>query len=637
MDGSPPHISPRPIRRLPEAIANRIAAGEVIERPASAVKELVENALDAGARRIEIEIAGGGASLIRVCDDGHGIAADELGLALERHATSKIDANSLFAITSFGFRGEALPSIASVARIGLVSSTGGQAWEIRAEAGRLSPPRPAARPRGTTVEIRDLFFATPARLKFLKTTRAETQAVSETVKRLAMAAPGVGFRLSEVSDAPRVLFRVAPETGDAAAGRLARADRVIGQGFREACVEVAAARDDLSLTGHAGLPTAARGTAAAQHLFVNGRPVRDKLLSGALRAAYADLLPRDRHPAAVLFLDCPVEAVDVNVHPAKSEVRFRAPGAVRGLLVAALSHALAGAGHRADPIRSRAALGAFTPSTAKPNWGGRRHGSGAAEAARAGLLAQAPLPSTGMAEAAAPFQAQQDACGGPGEAAQTAIMSDPAGLTQPVNLAEPTSAPQRPVPPLGHARAQLHGTYILAETADGLVLVDAHAAHERLVYERLKAVRDGAPLQSQALLIPAVVELGAEGAERVRAAAPDLARFGLEIEPFGAGSVCVRAMPALLGQAAPEPLLRDLADELAESGTTGGLAARLDRVLATIACHGSVRAGRRLTVAEMDALLRAMEAEPKSASCNHGRPTSVHLPLAEIARLFERK
>ncbi len=594
MDGSIPQMS-RPITRLPETVANRIAAGEVVERPASAVKELVENALDAGATRIEIDIAEGGRGLIRVSDDGHGIAEGELALALARHATSKMDAGRLFEITSFGFRGEALPSIASVARLRLVSSTGADAAEIRAEGGRLGAPRPAARPRGTTVEVRDLFFATPARLKFLKSQRAETQAISETVKRLAMAAPQVAFRLSEMTEAPRVLFRAEAEPGGLAAGRLARADRVLGQAFRANAVAVEAEREGLRLMGHAGLPTASRGSASAQHFFVNGRPVRDKLLAGALRAAYRDLLPGDRHAAVALHLDCAPDRVDVNVHPAKAEVRFREPGIVRGLVISGITHALAGAGHRTATTLSTAALGRAAPAPPRP-----------AALAR-GIAAQAPFP--GLSEPAPqPFTPAPEAA------------------------PEPEPAADRP---LGQAKAQLDGTFILAEAADALVIVDAHAAHERLVYERLKTEHAAGQVRSQALLIPAVVEVG-DAAEALLAEAPALAALGLEIDPFGPGTLCVRAMPAVLGQADPAALVRDLADEIADQGTAEGLYRRIDRVLATIACHGSVRAGRRLTVPEMDALLRQMEAEPTSAQCNHGRPTSLRLGLAELAALFGR-
>jgi len=604
MDGTDLNISPRPIRRLPEALANRIAAGEVVERPASAVKELVENALDAGAREIAVAIADGGKTLIRVTDDGHGMEADALPLALERHATSKIDGEDLTRIASFGFRGEALPSIASVARVRIASrAAGADGWEIAADAGRVGRPRPAAQAQGTTVEVRDLFCATPARLKFLKSDRAETQAVADILRRLAVAAPWVGFRLTDVSGGGgRVLHAAERSLLPEAEGRLARADRVFGQGFAANAVAIEAEREGIRLTGHAGLPTASRGAAVAQHLLVNGRPVRDRLLTGALRAAYADFLARDRHPAAVLALDCPPEAVDVNVHPAKAEVRFRAPGVVRGLVISAITHALAGVGHRASTTLTTAALGAFRPSHAgaPPRPAGRD--------LWAGVAAQAPVGSRGL----------------------------PQGFAEPLPSPEADEVGEAPVPPLGHARAQLHGTYILSQTAEGMAIVDAHAAHERLVYERLKAERAMNGVRRQALLVPAVADLGPDRATAVLAAAATLETAGLEVEPFGQGAVCVRAVPALIGQADPVALLADIADELAESGTATALDRRIDAVLSRIACHGSVRAGRRLTVPEMDALLREMEATPHSAQCNHGRPTSVHLTLGQIDRLFGR-
>ena len=598
-----------PIRRLSEAAANRIAAGEVVERPASAVKELIENALDAGARRIEVAIADGGKSLIRVSDDGHGIPGGELALALARHATSKIDGSDLVHIRSFGFRGEALPSIASVARLVLSSRVAGaEGWQIEARAGAVGEPRPAARPPGTTVEVRDLFCAVPARLRFLRTDRAESQAVGEIVRRFAIAAPETGFVLRDVSGGGegRVTFRAEPEPVGPDA-RLARADRIIGQGFAANALAVEAERDGVRLTGHIGLPTFSRGAAVAQHLFVNGRPVRDRLLAGALRAAYSDVLPRDRHPVAVLAVDCAPEAVDVNVHPAKAEVRFRAPGVVRGLVISALTHALAEAGHRSATTVSQAALGAVSAGGTGAPW--RPAGPGAA-ARSAGLDLQAPV--SGFAEAAPP---------------------PPADVPTEEGKARPPAGDL----PLGEARAQLHGTYIVAETREGVVLVDQHAAHERLVYERLKAQQAEHGVRRQALLIPEIVELGADGAAQVLEAAGDLLSLGLEVEPFGAGAVCLRAVPALLGQADPERLLRDVADELAGQGTTGSLSARLDAVLSRMACHGSVRAGRRMSLPEMDALLREMEATPFSGQCNHGRPTQITLGLAEIERLFGRR
>ncbi|MEO0992857.1 MAG: DNA mismatch repair endonuclease MutL [Pseudomonadota bacterium] len=611
MDGSDPNISTRSIRRLPETVANRIAAGEVVERPASAVKELVENALDAGAREIRIAVADGGRTLIRVEDDGHGIAEAELALALERHATSKIDGSDLLAIRSFGFRGEALPSIASVARLLLISSTGEAAWEVRATAGRVEAARPAARPRGTTVEVRDLFFATPARLKFLKTDRAEAQAISETVRRLALFAPGVAIELRDVTgggEGRRVIWLPAERGADAA---LARADRIIGQQFAAHALPVDAEREGIRLAGHIGLPAQSRGAPVAIHLAVNGRPVRDRLLTGALRAAYADVLPRDRYPAVALDLRVPMEAVDVNVHPAKAEVRFRSPGVVRGLVLSAVTHALAEAGHRTGRRLGDGALG--SPLAAPPRGPALWPSRPPAAAREAAYAAQAPIP--GFAEASAPVRP-----------------------TSPEHTAtEPTPEPSETCPPLGHARAQLHATYIVAQTPDGIVIVDQHAAHERLVYERMKAERAETGVRRQALLLPAIVALEAGQAEALLAASEDLLALGLEIEPFGDGSICLRAVPAALDRADPEALIRDVADEITDRGTAETLARRLDAVLARMACHGSVRAGRRLSVPEMDALLREMEATPLSSTCNHGRPTSVALSLAEIERLFERR
>ncbi|MEM7188678.1 MAG: DNA mismatch repair endonuclease MutL [Pseudomonadota bacterium] len=604
---------PSEIRRLSEAAANRIAAGEVIERPASAIKELVENAIDAGAQRIDIAIADGGKTLMRVADDGIGISADQLPLALERHATSKIDGEDLVNIRSFGFRGEALPSIGSVARMTVISRpTGADAWEISVAGGALSEPRPAARAPGTTVEVRDLFYATPARLKFLRTDRSETQAIGETVRRLAMAEPGIAFTLSDVgSGEPRTLFKVDACQGDLFDARLARARAILGPAFAENAVAIEADREDIRLTGHAGLPTFSRGAAVAQYLTVNGRPVRDKLLTGALRAAYSDFLSRDRHPVAVLHLTCPADRVDVNVHPAKAEVRFREPGVVRGLIISAIRHALANAGHRATSTITEAALGAFRPETPAPPshrgpYSAQRPSGRAVEAA---LAAQAPA---GFGDVAAPGWASSQ-------------------VVPPEAPAEPSADL-----PLGTARAQVHENYIIAQTADGMVIVDQHAAHERLVYQRLKSQMADNGVARQALLIPEIVDLGTD-APRVLEQAEALAELGLVIEPFGPGAVAVREVPAVLGQPDAAALLRDIADEIADMGTADGLRARLDAVLSRVACHGSVRSGRRMGGEEMNALLREMEATPHSGTCNHGRPTWVKLDLADIEKLFGRR
>lgn len=584
------------IRRLPEAAANRIAAGEVIERPASAVKELVENAIDAGAARIAVGYADGGKTLIRVEDDGAGMTAAELPLALERHCTSKIDGSDLVDIRSFGFRGEALPSIGSVARLTLTSRAAGagEAWEMTVKSGSVGAPRPAARATGTTVEVRDLFHATPARLKFLRSDRAEAQAIGEVVRRLALAEPEVGFTLTDTGTG-RTLFRAEPEGGDLFDARLARAARVIGPDFAANAVAVEAEREGILLAGHAGLPTFSRGAPVAQHVTVNGRPLRDRLILSALRGGYADLLPRDRHPVVALHLTCPPERVDVNVHPAKAEVRFREPGVVRGLIVSALRHALAEAGHRAATTTGSAALGAFRPSMAPP-----------------------PRPAT--VSAAMTFQS-------PGFA------EDSARVEVPDETPAETEAEDCP---LGAARAQLHETYIVAQTRTGIVLVDQHAAHERLVYEKLKAQMAASDVARQGLLIPEIVDLG-DAAAAVLDAAGTLAELGLVVEPFGGGAVCVREVPALLGQADPTALMRDVADELADLGTADGLVARAHAILSRMACHGSVRAGRRMSGPEMNALLREMEATPGSGQCNHGRPTSVALGLSDIEKLFGRR
>ncbi|HBG98641.1 MAG TPA: DNA mismatch repair endonuclease MutL [Rhodobacteraceae bacterium] len=595
------------IRPLDAAAINRIAAGEVVERPASAVKELIENALDAGATRIEVGLSAGGKTRLRVSDDGHGIAPEALPLAVARHATSKIDGSDLVHIASFGFRGEALAALGAVGRLTVTSRVGDRpaAAMIAVDGGVAEPVRPAALSRGTVVELDRLFQAVPARLKFLRSDRAEAQAAGDVVRRLAMAAPGVGFMLRDL-DSGQIRFRADAEAGDLFAALPGRLAAILGPGFADNAVPVAAAREGLALSGFAGLPAFAKGAAVAQYLFVNGRPVRDKLLLGALRAAYADLIPRDRHPVVALYLDCPAERVDVNVHPAKAEVRFRDPGLVRGLIVAGLRHALAEAGHRSATTGSAAALGAFRAEQA----GARVYQMDrpGARAIASAYAAQAPQP--GFAETAVPF-ARADIARRAEEA--------------------PADAP------LGAARAQLHETYILSQTADGMVLVDQHAAHERLVYERLKAQAAAHGVPAQALLIPDVVALSTDDAERLLGAAADLARLGLEIEPFGPGAVAVRATPAPLGSIAAEPLLRDILDELVEAGDSGLLQARLDAVLSRIACHGSVRAGRRMTVDEMNALLREIEATPHSGTCNHGRPTWIELKRADIEKLFGRR
>ena len=617
MSSPSPKINAEPvqIRQLDEAAINRIAAGEVVERPASAVKELVENALDAGARRIEVAHAQGGKALIRVSDDGCGIPSGQLPLALARHATSKIDGTDLLNIHSFGFRGEALPSLGAAGRLTIVSRAAGcDAAEIAVTGGRVSDPRPAARDPGTTVTLRDLFFATPARLKFLRSDRAEAQAIADVVRRLAMAAPHAGVVLRDVTDGGtgRVSFRAEPETGDLFEALAGRLERILGHDFVENSVPLDATRDGLRLTGHAGLPTYSRGAAVAQYLFVNGRPVRDRMLAGALRAAYADLLPRDRHPAAALFIDCDTALVDVNVHPAKSEVRFRDPGLARGLIVSGLRHALAEAGHRAATTVTGTALGAFRPET--PGARVYQMDRPSPQARAANLQAQAPG-----------FDETQTAYSGRVEADSVETGAQRPDDTAPQSL------------PLGAARAQIHENYIVAQTETGMVIVDQHAAHERLVYERLKRQRDANGIARQALLIPEVVELSEADAARLLDAADDLAGLGLVIEAFGPGAVAVRETPALLGACDAGALLRDILDELSDGGDGSGLRARMDAVLSRVACHGSVRSGRRMSAEEMNALLREMEATPHSGQCNHGRPTWVELPLADIEKLFARR
>jgi len=606
-----PNISPnRPvIRQLDETAVNRIAAGEVVERPASAVKELVENALDAGASRIHVEVAQGGKGLIRVTDDGCGMGPEDLPLALSRHATSKIDGSDLLNIRSFGFRGEALPSLGAVGRLRILSRIAGDsAHEIRVTAGATDVVRPAALSRGTVVELKDLFFATPARLKFLRTDRAEMQAITDTIKRLAMAEPGVGFTLSDVSEAARVVFRADAEQGELFDALRARLARVMGREFIENALPIDTTREGLRLTGFAGLPTYSRGAAVAQYLFVNGRPVRDKLLNGALRAAYMDVLSRERHPAAALFLDCDPELVDVNVHPAKSEVRFRDPGLARGLIVTGLRHALAEAGHRASSTVAGATLGAFRPESVDPS---------------AARVYQMDRPSQATLDRSRAWQA-------PGLSETEPLWEAPSARVE-----DTPSDPALTSRPLGAARAQVHENYIVAQTDTGMVLVDQHAAHERLVYEKLKRQMAENGVATQALLIPEIVSLG-EDATRLLDRADDLATLGLVIESFGPGTVAVRETPAILGVVNAEAMLRDILDEIDGLGDSEALKGRVDAVLSRVACHGSVRSGRRMSADEMNALLREMEATPHSGQCNHGRPTYVELRLSDIERLFGR-
>ena len=597
-----PQIQPRPvIRQLDDAAINRIAAGEVLERPASAVKELVENSIDAGASRIEVVIADGGKTLIRVTDDGCGMTPSDLPMALSRHATSKIDGSDLLNIRSFGFRGEALPSLGATGRLTITSrAKDADAAMIAVAGGRAEGVKPAALSSGTVIELRDLFYATPARLKFLRTDRAEAQAVTDVLKRLAMAEPFVTFILRDASRGDnRTVFRADAETGDLFDALHGRLRSVLGKDFAENTLRIDTEREGFHLTGYAALPTYSRGAAVAQFLFVNGRPVRDKMLLGALRAAYMDVLSRDRHPVAALFVDCDPTLVDVNVHPAKSEVRFRDPGTVRGLIVSGLRHALAEAGHRASTTVANATLGAITPEQTTPR------------------VYQMDRPS--FSARSMTFQAQAP---GFGETPSARI--------------EPAVADEADDLPLGAARAQVHENYIIAQTENGIVIVDQHAAHERLVYEKLKAQMAENGVAAQALLIPEVVELSENDAAQLLEIADDLASFGLTIEPFGGGAIAVRETPAILGEVNAEAMIRDIVDELADQGDSASVRVRIEAILSRVACHGSIRSGRRMQAAEMNALLREMEATPLSGQCNHGRPTYVELKLADIERLFGR-
>ena len=626
-----------PIRRLPPQAVNRIAAGEVIERPAAAVKELVENALDAGAKRIEVRIERGGLGLISVEDDGGGIPKDELALAVERHATSKLWAEEtgevdLLNISTMGFRGEALPSIGAVARLAIVSRARGasDAWTLLVEGGALTPPSPSAwaslSDSGARIEVRDLFFATPARLKFMKSERAESMAIAETMKRLAMARPDVAFVLENDG---RSVLRLSAERDPENEGRRTRLAAILGADFAPNCLALDQVRTDVRLSGFAGLPTFSRGTGEYQHLFVNGRPVKDKLIVGAVRAAYQDLLARGRHPVVALFLDLPPSDVDVNVHPAKTEVRFRDAQLVRGLIVGALQHALAGAGHRASTTTAESALSAVRPHYA-PQPSLRMWGAAEDRVASSDFA----MPSGRVEDA---FSSPVRGGSGWREATDEGgsfLPSQSASLTAPPQVGEQSD---QEFFPLGAARAQIHETYIVAQTEDGIVIVDQHAAHERLVYERMKQMLSNGGVKRQALLIPEVVELDAAEADAILARAEELAQLGLVLEPFGGGAILVRETPALLGHLDAAGLLKDLADDIAELGEAHALKERLEEVCSSMACRGSVRAGRRLTGEEMNALLRNMEATPFSGQCNHGRPTYVELKLSDIEKLFGRR
>jgi DNA mismatch repair protein MutL len=603
-----------PVRQLPEQIVNRIAAGEVVERPASVVKELVENAIDAGASRIDIFTDGGGRRRIGVTDDGSGMSHADLSLAVDRHATSKLDDEDLLRIRTLGFRGEALPSIGAVAKLNIITRHASEphAWSLTVEGGTKSAIVPAALSGGTRVEVSDLFYATPARLKFLKTDRTEAEAIREVVRRLAMARPDIAFTLAGEERAPVTWAAALP----GAAGRLTRLGDILGADFRQNAIEVGAAREGVTVEGFAAAPSLTRANALGQYLFVNGRPVRDKLILGAVRAAYSDYLPRDRHPVVALFLTLDPEGVDANVHPAKTEVRFRNAGLVRALIAHALKEGLSREGKRTAANSDGAAISTFRPSLApRPtNWDWRRSPS---------RPATGRLPSFERAAVAAFSEPGQAAFDVGAPTADARFDDQPA-----FDLLDR---------PLGAARTQIHETYIVSQTRDGLIVVDQHAAHERIVYEKLKAslARDG--VQRQILLIPEIVELDDATVERLLARTGELASFGLAIESFGPGAVAVRETPALLGKANAGALLRDLAEHMAEWDEALPLERRLMRVAATMACHGSVRAGRRLKPEEMNALLREMEDTPNSGQCNHGRPTYVELKLSDIEKLFGRR
>ncbi|WP_417317031.1 DNA mismatch repair endonuclease MutL [Emcibacter sp.] len=620
------------IRRLSESTINRIAAGEVIERPASAVKELVENALDAGARNIGVMMARGGRELIAVTDDGCGMDRDELELAVERHATSKLREDDLTHITTMGFRGEALPSIASVARFAMSSRPQGsdEGWRMEIEGGKKKAVQPAAQGPGTRVEVRDLFFATPARLKFLKTERTEYSYALDVMKRLAMAHPEVAFSLS---DGERKSFQVSAAQGELLDSRLRRLSAILGHEFADNSLAIEVEREGIRLSGFAGLPTFNRGNAQHQYLFVNGRPVKDKLLTGAVRGAYMDYLARDRHPVLALFLEVPPELVDVNVHPAKAEVRFQDSALIRGLIVGSLRRALEGAGHRSSSTVADQALGAMRPELSEP---ALKPHSGMYQG-NYGRYRSTPSYPSGFADQASEFQRPLDQGRQYGLGEQ-----EEQPFAPPVGRHEAEQAPSANQPdltkyPLGAARGQLHETYIIAQTESGIVLVDQHAAHERLVYERMKKNMAETGVPRQTLLLPEVVEIDQGAADRLAARTEELSELGLVLEAFGEGAVVVREAPALLGDTDIKGLVRDLADELAELDEALSLKERLEEVCSTMACHGSVRAGRRLTTEEMNALLREMEATPHSGQCNHGRPTYVELKLSDVERLFGRR
>lgn len=586
------------IKQLSETAINQIAAGEVVERPASAIKELVENAIDAGATRIAIDYIDGGKSFIRVTDNGSGIRTEDLPLAMTRHATSKIDGSNLLDIQSFGFRGEALPSLGAVGKLNIMSRCGeADGAELQVNGGKLSAVRPVAMQPGTRVTLSDLFYATPARLKFLRSDRAEAKSISDVIRRLAMAEPSISFTLRDMAT-ERIILQVQAEQGDMFDALRGRLGQIMGNTFIENAITVDAEREGICLTGFAGLPTYSRGSAISQFLFVNGRPVRDKLLLGGLRGAYSDLLPRDRHPVVALFVECEPECVDVNVHPAKAEVRFREPGIVRGLIVSGLRQSMAQAGHRTATTVADVALGKFEAQTKSRVYQMDRVGN-----------------SFG-------FAASREH--------ETIFDVQPSARTETEYQRETQNMP------LGAARAQLHENYIISQTDQGLIIVDAHAAHERLLYEKLKAQLNTSRVRSQALLIPEVITLPEDEILLLLEQSDVLSKLGLTVEAFGQGAVSVQTIPAILGQINVEKLVLDIVDELSDGGTIQSLNSKIETILSRVACHGSVRTGRRMQADEMNALLREMESTPYSGQCNHGRPTYVSLSMTDIAKLFGR-
>lgn len=586
------------IKQLSETAINQIAAGEVVERPASAIKELVENAIDAGATRIAIDYVDGGKSFIRVTDNGSGIRTEDLPLAMTRHATSKIDGSNLLDIQSFGFRGEALPSLGAVGKLNIMSRCGeADGAELQVNGGKLGTVRPVAMQPGTRVTLSDLFFATPARLKFLRSDRAEAKSISDTIRRLAMAEPSISFTLRDMAT-ERIVLQVQAEQGDMFDALRGRLSQIMGNTFIENAITVDAEREGICLTGFAGLPTYSRGSAISQFLFVNGRPVRDKLLLGGLRGAYSDLLPRDRHPVVALFVECEPERVDVNVHPTKAEVRFREPGIVRGLIVSGLRQSMAQAGHRTTTTLADVALGKFEAQTKSRVYQMDRVGN-----------------SFGYAAS---------------RENETIFDVQPSARTETEYQTETQNTP------LGAARAQLHENYIISQTDQGLIIVDAHAAHERLLYEKMKAQLNSSGVRSQALLIPEVITLSEDEILLLLEQSDVLSKLGLTVESFGQGAVSVQTIPAILGQINVEKLVLDIVDELSDGGTIQSLNSKIDTILSRVACHGSVRTGRRMQADEMNALLREMESTPYSGQCNHGRPTYVSLSMTDIAKLFGR-